>query len=518
MSAEVPPSSQPAGVLAWARAQRVGGVEWALALGAATAWALVVRPGPLSLPYFWDEADVYAPGARWLADHDLDPTPGHFPDDWSRGHPPLLYWIAGIAFRLFGSGPTVGHALVVPFTALALAATYVLATERAGRFAGLGAVALLGTSPLFMSMGAFLLPEMPLTALTVLALFFVARGRYAAAAALGVAMVWMKETGVFTALAIAGGIFVASARAGALRTSVRPIVISLAPLGALALFFVWQRATAGYFVFPHHQNLFSERPFTLENVWSVFPSTFLWHGRWVASAAALAAALLLAARRTWPTALRPDATNVAMALLVLGNAVFFAKSFWLERYALPAHPGVCVLIAVALIAAASRARAAAPASTSAPATASAPISASAPARIMIVAGAPILVASALGLASLRASGTTDAPEHTFAFADVVLSHRDVFERIAAAHDDPLVVTTWPLTTELREPWLGFVDAPIRALHPDHLADHPDWAPDVVLVDASSSNAERLRELARDHGMALRDTVERGDAPDLELWR
>lgn len=479
-----------------AGATRIGARELAIALGVATAWAMVVRPGPLSLPYFWDEADVYAPGARWLAEHDLDPTPGHFPDDWSRGHPQLFYWIAALAFRVLGSGPAVGHALIVPFTALALAATYALGAERGGRAVGLAAAALLATSPLFLSMGAFLLPEMPLTALTVLALWMVSRGRVGAAAALGVAMVWTKETGVFPALAIAGGIFVESARAGDLRKALRPIVISLVPLAALALFFVWQRATAGYFVFPHHQNLFSDRAFGLENAWTVVPSTFLWHGRWIATLAGIVAAAVLLCR-VWPAALRADATNVALVLLVLGNAIFFAKSFWLERYALPAHPGVCVLLALVIAAAASLAR-------------------DARARALIAA-APIVLASGVGMLSLRASGTTDAPEHTFAFADVVESHREAFARIAAEHAGALVVTTWPMTTELREPWLGFVPAPMRAIHPDHLGDHPDWAPDVVLVDASSTNAERLRELARAHGMERRDTIARGGAPELELW-
>ena len=149
--------------------------EVAIALGAATVWALVVRPGPLSLPYFWDEADVYAPGAKWLADHDLDPSPGHVPDDWSRGHPPLLYVVAALAFRTLGPGPAIGHALIVPFTALALAFTYVLAAERAGRVAGVIAAVALACSPLFMTMGAFLLPEMPMTALTVLALWCCSR-------------------------------------------------------------------------------------------------------------------------------------------------------------------------------------------------------------------------------------------------------------------------------------------------------------------------------------------------------
>jgi hypothetical protein len=65
----------------------------AIALGR----TLVVRAGPLSLPYFWDEADVDVAGARWLADLDLDPTPGHFPDDWSRRRPPFRYLVAALA-------------------------------------------------------------------------------------------------------------------------------------------------------------------------------------------------------------------------------------------------------------------------------------------------------------------------------------------------------------------------------------------------------------------------------------
>lgn len=477
---------------------RVRGGELAIALGVASAWVLLVRPGPLSLPYFWDEGDVYAPGARWLAEHDLDPTPGHFPDDWSRGHPPLFYLITALLFRMFGSGPFVGHALIVPFTALALAGTYALGVERGGRFVGLGAAALLGTSPLFMSMGAFLLPEMPLTALTVLALWALSRGKIGVAAVLGVAMVWIKETGVFTALAIAGGIFISSARTGKWRESIRPVVVSLAPLVALGVFFLWQRATAGYFVFPVHQDLFANRPLAFENVWSIVPSTFFWHGRWIATFAAIGLAIFLLVSRRVPKTLRLDPTNLAMALLVLGNAMFFTKSFWLERYALPAHPGVCVLLSMILfegvsaLVATSRHR-------------------------VLVAGLPIAIASAVGVFSLGVRDT-NAPEHTFAFADVVMSHREAFERVVREHEDARVLTTWPLTTELREPWLGFVDAPLQSMHPDHLGDHPDFEIDVVLVDSNSRNAERLRLIAEERGMSLEARIEYGSAPTLELWQ
>jgi len=489
------------------------------------AWALLVRPGPLSLPYFWDEADVYAPGAKWLADHDLDPTPGHFPDDWSRGHPQLLYVLAAFAFRLFGPGPAVGHALIVPFTALAIAATYVLGAERAGvhhgepraphaqqgnagalhaqrgaRIVGAGAALLIATSPLFMSMGAFLLPEMPLTALTALALVFTARGQLVAAAAVGVALVALKETGVGPPIAIAGGLALEALRARAPRAALRSVAIALTPVLALIVFFIWQRLTAGYFVFPHHQHLFTDRPFGLANAVTVFPSMFLWDGRWIVTTAALIAAVALIVRRDWPASLRPDATNLAILLLLLGNAVFFAKMFWLERYALPVHPGLCALMVVALVEAARLL----------------------PTRLLptrlqlLAAAAPCAVAATLGLSALREPG--EAAEHSFAFADIVESHRQAYARIAQLDvDDPIVVTTWPLTTELREPWLGFVETPVRSLHPDLLDQHANTRPDVVLVDEGSHERDRLRALARQYGLRLRSTVQRGSAPRLELW-
>ncbi len=463
---------------------------WA-ALGVSVLWAMVVRPGPLSLPYFWDEADVYAPGARWLALHDMDPTPGHFPDDWSRGHPPLLYVVASIAFRIFGSGPAVGHALIVPFTALALTCTYLLGAERYGRLVGVSAAAMLATSPLFMSMGAFLLPEMPLTALTALALLLASRGRYGSAAVVGIALVWIKETGVGPPIAIAGGLVVEAWRAGALKQRWRPIAISLTPVLALIAFFVWQRATAGYFVFPHHQNLFADRPFSIGNVMTVFPSLFVWHGRWLFSGCALVAMGLLWRRGVLMSALKPDATLWAVGLLLLGNVIFFAKMFWLERYALPVHPGVLV-VSMALIAEASRAL---------PERAQRPVSL-----------APVALAGALGLLSLHSPG--EAEEHTFAFADVVRSHRQAYTRIHALADDPLIVTTWPLTTELREPWLGYVPAPMRSEHPDDLGDR---TPDVVLVDPGSHRADELRALAEAHSLDLRETVTVGSAPPLELY-
>lgn len=494
--------------------------DWAIAIVAATLWLLLVRAGPLSLPYFWDEADVYVPGSIWVAEHGLNVTPGVFPDDYSRGHPPLLYFIAGVAFALFGSTPAVGHLVVLPFTVLALAGTYLLGAAAFGRRVGVAAALLLGSTPLFLSIGAMLLPEPPLVALTVLALLMFVRGRLLACALFGSAAVLLKETGIFTAGAIAGGVLWDGWRRGALgsRETIGRGALVSAPLVVLCGFFLWQRLSpAGYFIFPHHQNLLWDRPLGLADLVTVFPSLLLWHGRWIVTgAAAIWLGVLAAQRRLW-VADRADGSGrwrpstsavvVALLLLVTENALFFTKMFWLERYALPAHPGVVILAAAVLLGGFTRPQ-------------RAPLRAS-----LIAPWVAIAVTFVLGLASLRLPTDPNEEELTFAHADVIETHQRAYEAIERQLEqrpglgrDPLIVTSWPMTVELRDPRLGYVDRRYRTRHIDSMSEDGASLPvDMVLVAERSRHSPALRHLAERLQMRRVGRFRRGHAQAIELW-
>lgn len=465
---------------------RSAAVEALLALLVATLWVAIVRPGPLDLPFFWDEADVYAPGARWVAEHGLNVTPGVFDDDYSRGHPPLFYLLAGAAFLLFGVSTTVAHLVVLPFTVLALACTYLLGAWTFRREVGLAAALLLATTPLFLSIGNMLLPEMPLTGLSALALVCLARGRLVPAVLLGVAMVWIKETGIFTAAAIGVGVLVEQhARR---KLDARAIALATVPLWALGAFFVWQKVYAGYFVFPHHANLFADRPLDLENLATVWPSLLLWHGRWVLALGACLAVGLGARRIEDP---RRRAVVAACLSLVLFNAIFFTKMFWLERYALPAHPGLLVVLCGLLFEGLRRL---------------------APRLRQTVRWAAVAMVAFLGMVGLCAPTAHDAEEHGFAYADVIATHRAAFGSLVDA-DEP-VLTAWPMTVELERPWLGYVDAP-RLVVNERWDDGPF---DAAIVNAGSWRADELRERAEAAGLHHTDTFEVGVAPALEVFR
>lgn len=483
-----------------AKEKRIAWREVLIVTLASTLWLLVVRAGPLSLPYFWDEADVYVAGARWLADHDMNPTPGHFPDDWSRGHPPLLYILGSIAFRLFGPSPVVGHALVLPFAITGLVATYVIAYERASRAIAVLSTLVLATTPLYLTMAAFLLPEMPLTGITALALFFVHRRQFGWAAVMGIVLVWIKETGIFTSGAIGAAIVFHHWRTGTLNTAFakRAIALSVLPLLALIGFFVWQRVNAGYFVFPHHQGLFSERHFTLSNFLTAIPSIFLWHGRFI---------LVLIAMCCAPFAYKHaprlfiEPLFVASCLLALFNVIFFTQMFWLERYALPAHPGVILACSLILFH-----------------TTDQPSQLRDVLRVSAYFG-PIT----MGLAGLFFSPADQAPELSFIYADVLASHQQAARAIHAEFDargiprGGLIVTTWPLTVELEDPVLGFTDEALSTQHPEYLRAEDRDDIRAILVDTSSGRADALRTQAHDEGFAPAGTWNVGRAPRLELY-
>lgn len=493
--------------------------DWLLAIGAACLWLLFLRAGPLALPYFWDEADVYVPGSIWVAQHGLNVSPGVFPDDYSRGHPPLLYFIAGVAFFLFGPSPTVGHLVVLPFSVLALAGTYLLGAATFDRRVGLAAALLLGATPLFLSIGAMLLPEPPLVALTVLALLMFARGRLVACALLGSAAVLLKETGIFTAGAIAGAVLWDGWRRGTLRTRgpwLRTLLVSI-PLVVLCGFFLWQRLSpAGYFIFPHHQNLLWDRPLNWADLATVWPSLLLWHGRWFVTIAAVVLLIVLAARRQLGIQRTEDngerwrpqtsAIVVALLLLLLENALFFTKMFWLERYALPAHPGLLILVSALLLGHFKK-------STTRPSP-----------TAQIMPWVFIATAFALGLASLHAPTAPNEEELTFAYADVIETHRLTYEaldqRLDSEAAEPLVVTSWPMTVELRDPRLGYVSRPYHTRHIDGMtdADQAELASvDAVIIPEGSRHTAPLRQLAERLEMRRITRLQQGRAQALELW-
>ncbi len=456
-----------------------------LLVSVVTVAVLALLVAPLSTPCWWDAGAVYAPGAKWLLDHGFDARPGVFPADLSRGHTALFYLILAAAYRVMGAGPVAGHVVTFAFAWMAVLFTYALGRRLFGVWAGALAAVLLVASPLFQTMASMALPEMAMTALTAASFYAFARGRVAESAALGTLLVLVKEVGVACPLAIAGAIAL-EALGRRDRTGVRRVAIAVAPVLVLALFFAAQKMAEGWFVLPYHAALFHEEHSLVEQLVRVAKSLFV-DGRWIAllAAAALGVWRRDALARAWR---EHREVFVAFALFAVMNVGFFTKMFFLERYVLPVHVYACVILAGCLAVEGPR--------------------------------WPGLAAAAvaIGVAFSRRSAGTDmtSGETSFRYLHAVHAHEALFRRLEADGGDPRVLTVWPVTDELREPFLGWVRRPFRCVQPAEEGFGPVGHVDLIIAVQGLGGFERLHREARARGFSLLDRAEEGGAA-IELW-
>jgi hypothetical protein len=455
-----------------------------LGIVAALAFAvLALCTAPLATPYWWDAGAVYAPGAKWLLDHGFDARPGVFPADLSRGHTSLFYLILAVAYRVLGAGPVAGHLVTFAFAWMAVVFTYALGRRLFDWRAGTLAAVLLVASPLFQTMASEALPEMAMTALTAASFYALSRGRIAMSAVLGTLLVLVKEVGVACPLAIAGAVTLEALLAK--RRDVRRIAITLVPVLVLAVFFAAQKRAEGWFILPYHAGLFHEQHSLVLQLGRVAAAIFVADGRWIAVLAATAIAVWRRAElaQAWR---EHREVFVAFVLFAVMNLGFFAKMFFLERYVLPVHVIATVLIGGVLTRA----------------------------RWPGLAAAAVAIAFAL---SRRSSGTDMASgETSFRYLHAVHTHAALLHRLETDGGDPLVLTVWPVTDELREPFLGWVHQPFRCVDVDNVGATWRVHPDRIIAVEGLGSFERLRHEAHDRGFSLLDRAEEGGAA-IELW-
>jgi hypothetical protein len=164
-----------------------------LAALAAVFAALVLLHLPLlHLPYFWDEAGYYIPAAFDFYRHGLLIPRSTLPS----GHTPLVPVYLGIVWRLFGFSEVVTRAAMLLIAAAAVVTTCALGSYAAGRQAGLWSGLLLALSPLFFAQSSLVFLDLTAACFTGLAVLFMLQERWALFAASAAAALVSKETAV----------------------------------------------------------------------------------------------------------------------------------------------------------------------------------------------------------------------------------------------------------------------------------------------------------------------------------
>lgn len=122
----------------------------------------------LNLPYYWDEAWVYAPAVHAM--HASGPTllPDNISTSLSRGHPLMFHFLGSLWLSVFGPSRESSHAFVLVTAAILLVFVYRWVAKLSGKWSGIAAAAVVGGNESFLAQSGILLPESLLALFTLL--------------------------------------------------------------------------------------------------------------------------------------------------------------------------------------------------------------------------------------------------------------------------------------------------------------------------------------------------------------
>lgn len=414
----------------------------------------------LGLPYYWDEAGQFIPSALDILHGGAFVAHSTSPNI----HPPAVATYLAAVWSLVGYRPESTRCAMLLLAASGLLVSLLLAIELLREARGMPAflaVALLCLSPVFFSQAIMAQLDAPAMLFTALALLLFLQNRIVAAAAVCVALVLVKETGLVAPVVF--GLWLAHERRW------RDAVWFLAPLVVLGSWIgILSHVTghwAGDEAFTQYNVYYPLHPVRLavnflRRVYYLFFADFHWIGTF---------AILFAWRtshifqtRSWHIAWLLVAAHVVV-LTAFGGGV-------LERYLLPVLPVLYAAMAAGL---------------------------------SLFPGRPRLISSCALLAGV-ASGIFINPPYPFpyednlAFADFVHLQSEAAAYLNQWYPAARVTTVWPLTLELSRPELGYVDHAIAVAPLPNLAvatlQPMDWTKVQVMVAFSRNWDPRLNPL------------------------
>jgi hypothetical protein len=400
----------------------------------------------LRLPYYWDELGQYIPAALDVFQHGAWIPQSTVPNV----HPPGLMAYLAAFWSVAGCSPLTTRVAMLLIASLAVLTAFLLAIELCRNVRGapaLIAVLLLCVSPLFFAQAMLAQLDMPAMLFTSLALLLFLQDKIRRCALACAALVLVKETGVLVPLLFAGWLLWEKRRRDA-ACFLLPALL----LGGWLL--ILARATGHLFgntEFTRYNLYYPLHPVRLifalgRRLYYLFFQDFHWIGT-IALVAGWRRGIF--ATRAWKIAWSLIALYV-LFLSAVGGAM-------LERYLLPLLP----IVYTAMLAA------------------------------MSIWPPALSVAAKLALLAGLIAGNFWNPPYPFpfennpAFTDFVKLQQAAAGFVERDYPGARVATTWPLTSALSRPELGYVHHPVAVSSlPDFTASSInalDWSQVQVFV-------------------------------------
>jgi hypothetical protein len=423
-------------------------------LFAVFAALLIASHAPLlRLPYFWDEAGYYIPAARDLLAGSLIPhsTP-------SNAHPPLVLVYLALCWKVFGQSPLVTRCAMLMAAAFSLLGFFRLARTASNSTVATASTLLTAVYPVFFAQSSLAQVDLPAAGLIFWGLDSYVRERRGNAAIWFSLAAFAKETAILVPLALFAWELVCwfiargqsdreghgfqpcrlSANAGL----VRQTTMLLVPLIPLAAWYIYHHARTG-FIFGNPEFFRYNVQATLHPL-RIFLAMLLrlWQTVGYLSLYFLTIACLLAMRRSpvQDSGIPRQRIAIPVQLSFLAVAVVYVVTLSiiggavLARYMLPVVPLV-ILVCVSTVWRRLR-------------------------HWKIVLA---LVALAFVFSLFVNPPYGFSPEDNLAYRDFILLHQRADRLLETEYPNARVLTAWPASGELTQPYLGYVSRPMQVV-------------------------------------------------------
>jgi len=209
----------------------------------------------LNLPFYWDEAWSYSVAIYKMYETGVSMLPSALPPEVYRGHPLFYYFLSASWLKVFGSSVFSAHIYSLLISLLTLVSMYMFGRKFFSVNVGLLAVLFFAFQALFLAQAAFLLPEMLMAFLTMACFYCYFSDKKILFSVFASLLLLTKESG-FVFIGTIGLVelykFLVVKKRKDLDTFPIESWYLFVPVLVIFGFFLVQRLTYGWFLFPEH--------------------------------------------------------------------------------------------------------------------------------------------------------------------------------------------------------------------------------------------------------------------------
>ncbi|MDC0231103.1 glycosyltransferase family 39 protein [Aureispira] len=216
----------------------------------------------LFTPLFHDEIGIYGRLLFYMLEHGPSMHPGDVTPEFGRGHPLFFTYFLSVLTSWTGGSYVSARCIILLLSVALVLMTYIFAKKISNKNIALTACIILLFQPIFYSQSTMILPEIMLSLLAIISIYFYINKRYFLYFIFSGLLILTKETGIVLFASIGLYEWYKDRFKISLNLILTIIKWSL-PFSLIILFFAIQKLEYGWFLYPFHTSLISFNPVTL---------------------------------------------------------------------------------------------------------------------------------------------------------------------------------------------------------------------------------------------------------------